>query len=74
MEAGDMFGYICRQKIEFIADWEKMVESLLAQRSGEWTSANLELIRTVKAPGYNDILIYRVASSACPPAGGDEDG
>jgi hypothetical protein len=73
MEAGDMFGYICRQKIEFIADWEKMVESLLAERSGGWTSGNLELIRTVKAPGYNEILIYRVASGACPPADGDED-
>jgi len=73
MEAGDMFGYICRQRIEFIADWEKMVESLLAQRSGGWTPADLEPIRTVRAPGYNDILIYRVASGACPPAGDDDD-
>jgi hypothetical protein len=71
MEAGDMFGYICRQKVEFVADWEKMVENLLVQRSGGWSSGNLEPIRTVKAPGHNDILIYRVAPGACPPAGED---
>jgi len=51
-----------------------MVESLLAQRSGGWTSANLEPIRTVRASGYNDILIYRVAAGACSSAGGDEEG
>ncbi|NIM94985.1 MAG: hypothetical protein GTO18_14895 [Anaerolineales bacterium] len=65
LEESRMFTYICEADIEYIADWEKMVNSLLIRRSQEWNDDNLKLLHIMEVENYNDIMIYEVNREAC---------
>jgi hypothetical protein len=65
LEAGEMFSFICETKIDYIADWERMTNSLLIRRSREWQDAYLSLVHQVEVQQYNDILIYKVNRDHC---------
>jgi len=67
IEEGRMFDFVCRSGVEYIADWEKMIRHLLAQRSDGWNDSNLRPIAVIEVDDGNDILIQQVVRSRCPP-------
>ena len=66
MVDGAMFRYICEVGVDYIADWEKMVDRLLVHRSGAWSEDNLRLLQVIDVEDGNDILIFEVNDQACP--------
>lgn len=66
MREGRMFEYVCSDGIEYVADWEKMIDRLLIRRSDGWQVANLSLLETIRVDDGNDIQIYQVNREACP--------
>ncbi len=71
MEAGEMLDYVCREDIEYVVDWEKMVDRLLRRSSAEWPDGTLELVSTVAGGEPNDILVYHLDPAACRPGRDD---
>lgn len=65
LAAGEMFAFICDRDIDYVADWEKMITSLLVRRSKDWDDANLQLVHPVEVAEYNDIMIYEVNQENC---------
>jgi len=66
MVDGAMFRYVCQAGVDYIADWEKMVDRLLARRSETWSEDNLRLLQVIDVEDGNDILILEVNDRACP--------
>jgi len=66
MADGRMFEFLCRARVDGIADWEKMIDRLLVQRSTAWREANLTRLTSIDVDDGNDILILRVERDHCP--------
>jgi hypothetical protein len=65
MVEGTMLDYVCRRRVEFVVDWEKMVDRLLVRRSQTWREGYLRLLHTIDGGTSNDILVYQVMPEAC---------
>jgi hypothetical protein len=65
IQAGEMFDYLCRESVDYLADWQRQIDNLLVRRTANWSPDNLELLYTIPVEDFNDLMVYAVRRSAC---------
>ena len=56
----DMWNYLCRNDIDYVADWQTIIDDFLINRSLQWKDDNLMLIKQI-----SDVSIYAVNHANC---------
>jgi 4-amino-4-deoxy-L-arabinose transferase-like glycosyltransferase len=66
MQAGDMWSYVCRAKINYIVDMQIVMEALLIHRSQAWDAGNLILAYGTNLPPDSPMWQTNVYKVNCP--------
>ena len=62
-----MWEYVCRERIEYVADWPSQIDNLEGRSSSVgWQDNNLALLHQVQSDIGSTIKIYRVNRANCP--------
>ena len=63
---GEMWRYLCDQKIDYVADWQLLLNRFLVARSRSWEAARLERVKVLRGSRPPPIHVYRVDHGYCP--------
>jgi hypothetical protein len=64
--AGEVWQYLCREKIDYVADWPLLIDRFLVARSRDWNPGRLQLVETFTGNPPSPIHVYRIDQSQCP--------
>ncbi len=62
---GSMLTYLCAARVEYLADWERMIDRLVRRRSVGWDDNYLTTVLLIEVEDGNDILVQRLEPAAC---------